>query len=1005
MSINAKLWLIILVIFISIDLLMTGWLILHRFFNNKKTKELKNYKFLINPQEYSKKRKAHLTEEDYYKFRQVVQLDQTKDNELKELIDISKIEKKSLKKLYSPRKLVRLKAVASLGLLGTDTARKGLEKKILKEKDVSVKLYMANAITDIGNNESIPILAYSLINSHRFYRTKVNMLIADFGNEFNSFIPMIENSKHIEMRELIIDYASMYYSENARNFLVTMLQHREEDIQRITEYYNTGVKCCANCTHHTATNRAYYCTIHGQVKREYYCHKYQIMPVSIKAEENYTRLIYKACEVLATYYPKELDKEEYLNSKDVTIKNAAIKALSNRQMGDRTDKLITFLRDSDTARTAGNAISMIIETYPIVLSKISKAFREEKDLVVKKELAQILSGKIEYFILKLSKNDKKIATDIIREILMLGRNSEIIDFLNKNKDVDIENELIAIIIDLLKEDEKLQVELRKYLNERMLKKCGLLPIEENVIAPKIEKDKKLRRTLYITLGVCVFLPPLLYLFVFQEFLQKATFVEGFGTYIVQFNYYLGFYSITINLIYLFLLLLSFIQSKKLEKMWSIKNVSLLFKNKMLPSVSIIAPAYNEEKTIIESANSLLNLKYPDYELIIVNDGSKDNTLEILIKYFNLTRIDYLYEDRLKTKPIRGIYMNRSLPKLIVVDKMNGGKADSLNTGINISGKEYYCGIDADSLLEEDALLKLASLTLDENIETPALGGNILPINGCEVERGQIQKIEIPQNRLARFQTMEYIRSFMAGRLGWARLNSLLIISGAFGLFRKERVISVGGYLTSSGKYEKDTVGEDMELVVRITRLMREMGLKFKIRYSYHANCWTEVPEDLKTLKKQRYRWHKGLIDILNFHDVLIFNPRYGRTGMLAMPYFFFFEMVGPMFEFQGYIMVLLAFVFGLIYKELVLFLFVCTVLMGTLVSISSLLIAENNMKNFKTKDVLILIGYAIIENFGPRQLFSFWRVGAFLQMLTKPGGWDKAERKGFEKHEQGNKVK
>lgn len=451
----------------------------------------------------------------------------------------------------------------------------------------------------------------------------------------------------------------------------------------------------------------------------------------------------------------------------------------------------------------------------------------------------------------------------------------------------------------------------------------------------------------------------------------------------------------ISIIYLGLLILSYISAKKQVRLWKIKNKSLLFKKKMLPSVSIIAPAYNEEKTIIESANSLLNLKYPDYELIIVNDGSKDNTLDVLIKYFNLLRVDYIFDCKLNTKPVRGVYMNRSIPKLIVVDKENGGKADSLNAGINISKREYFCGIDADSLLEDEALLKLASLTLDEGIETPALGGNIFPINGCTIERGQIKNIKIPDNKLARFQTIEYIRAFMSGRLGWAYLNSLLIISGAFGLFRKERVISAGGYLTSSGKYGKDTVGEDMELVVRISRFMRELGHKYRISYAFNANCWTEVPEDLKTLKKQRYRWHKGLIDILTFHKKMLFNPRYGRTGTVALPYFFIFEMMGPIIEIQGYVMVVLALILGLLNKEIALILFVSTILMGVLISVSSLLIAEKDVKYFKPKDLFILIIYSIIENFGPRQLFSLWRVGGYLNMLKKPSGWDKPERKGF----------
>jgi cellulose synthase/poly-beta-1,6-N-acetylglucosamine synthase-like glycosyltransferase len=336
-----------------------------------------------------------------------------------------------------------------------------------------------------------------------------------------------------------------------------------------------------------------------------------------------------------------------------------------------------------------------------------------------------------------------------------------------------------------------------------------------------------------------------------------------------------------------------------------------------------------------------------------------------------------------------------MPKLIVIDKYNGGKADSLNAGINISTKEYFCGIDADSLLEQDALLKLASLTLDHGMETPALGGNIFPINGCSIEKGYIKEIRIPKSKIARVQNMEYIRAFMAGRLGWASLNSLLLISGAFGLFRKDRIIGIGGYLTSSGKYEKDTVGEDMELVVRIRRLMGELGNRYKICYAYHANCWTEVPEDMESLKKQRYRWHRGLIDILIFHKRMLFNPKYGRSGMLAMPYYFLFEMIGPILEFEGYLMVAAAFILGLLNAEITLLLFLSTIFMGVFISVSSLLIAEKDTKYYRRKDLLILILYSFLENFGIRQFISFWRVSGYFRMFGKHGGWGKAERKGF----------
>ncbi|GAU79152.1 glycosyl transferase [Fusibacter sp. 3D3] len=467
-------------------------------------------------------------------------------------------------------------------------------------------------------------------------------------------------------------------------------------------------------------------------------------------------------------------------------------------------------------------------------------------------------------------------------------------------------------------------------------------------------------------------------------------------YVIDFNYTLAYYSVAINVSYLMLMCLSYINVRKQAKLWNFKNISMLFRNKMIPSISIIAPAFNEEKSIVSSVRSLLNLKYPDYELIVVNDGSKDETLSRLIEAFKLIRVDYQYQMSLDTVPIRGIYRNPSLPKLIIIDKSNGGKADALNAGINVANKEYFCGIDADSLLEPEALLRLASLTIDESKETPALGGNVCPINSCKVDKGLITDVVLPKNHLARFQTIEYMRAFMAGRLGWQQMNSLLIISGAFGLFRKDRVISVGGYLTTRGKYKKDTVGEDMEIVVRISRMMRERNLKYKILYAFNANCWTEVPEDLKSLRNQRFRWHRGLIDILYFHRKMMFNRRYGRTGLFVLPYYLIFEAIGPMIEIQGYIMVFIAAILGILDEKIALLLFSATVLLGVLVSITALLIAEREEQIYKFKDIMKLLFYAIIENFGPRQMFSFWRIQGQFHTIFGQSGWGKIKRKGID---------
>ncbi len=933
-------WLIISFVFWGIDFLMIVYMILKRLIIYKNSEKFMKLSTIINiDNEKNKKRKISKMTIEYLEIKKIISLEQEKVNQVEKIVNLKKLEKKYGYFIRSFSKIKRMKSAVYLGLIATEKSREILEKALLREKNYNVKLYMVNALVDINNIDSIDLIVKTIYDAPKFYRTKVNVLISEFGEKFNNYLPKIIKEDNINIKELILDFSSVYFSELTKNYIIS---------------------------------------------------------ISMSTDEKERKLVHRACKILSLYYTKILNRENYLNSSDIKIKKYAIKALGNYSSNEMIYKLINFLQDKQTSRTARNAIFSMIERNPLYINIIADLFLKEKNIELKNELGIILSNKIEYFIMKLLNKNNILSKEIINGTLKMGKTSEIIDFLNKNKNIDIENELIDILKQYVSENENLKLNFEKYLNSRILEKMKLTSYKEEAIIKTHQKDQHMIKSMYILLIFCFLFFPFVFLIKYNNLLLSKTFLQNLRDYIINFNYYLAYYSLSINFIYIILLFFSNINAKNQVKLWELKSMSLLFKKRILPSVSIVAPAYNEAKTIIESANSLLNLKYPDYELIIVNDGSKDDTLPVLINYFNLKRIDYVYESRLKTKEIRGIYVNRSIPKLIVVDKNNGGKADSLNAGINISNKDYFCGIDADSLLEEEALIKLASLTIDENREIPALGGNIFPINGCEIEKGEIKKISIPKNPIAILQTTEYIRAFMAGRMGWAYINSLLIISGAFGLFDKNRVIEAGGYLTSSGIYKKDTVGEDMELVVRLAKNMHEQKEKFKICYSFKANCWTEVPEDLKTLKKQRYRWHRGLIEILVFHKKIILNPKYKKIGFIAMPYFLIFEMMGPIIEIQGYIMVLLSILLGLFNKEIAMLIFSSTILMGIMISVASLLIAEKDTKYFKLKELFKLISYAIIENFGPRQLISLWRVTGYFNAMKKPAGWDKAERKGFE---------
>jgi len=316
----------------------------------------------------------------------------------------------------------------------------------------------------------------------------------------------------------------------------------------------------------------------------------------------------------------------------------------------------------------------------------------------------------------------------------------------------------------------------------------------------------------------------------------------------------------------------------------------------LPTVSIIAPAFNEEKTIIENIKCLLCIQYPNYEIIVVNDGSKDNSLQKLIEYFDLVKVNRAYEANLISEPIKAIYQSRksAYNHLVVIDKENGGKADALNAGINVSQNDLFLAIDVDCIIEPDALLKMVKPFLDDNKHVVIASGGVIRIaNSCEITDGKITKVSYPKNFWAKFEVIEYFRAFTLGRMAWSKLNGLLIISGAFGLFDRKRVVNVGGY-------DRDSVGEDLELVVKLRRYMHEVEKrKYRVAFIPDPLCWTEVPESFTILQRQRNRWTRGAIDTILKHKRMFLNPKYGLIGMLSFPNWVLFEWLAPIIEAIG----------------------------------------------------------------------------------------------------------
>ena len=447
-------------------------------------------------------------------------------------------------------------------------------------------------------------------------------------------------------------------------------------------------------------------------------------------------------------------------------------------------------------------------------------------------------------------------------------------------------------------------------------------------------------------------------------------------------FFLGFF-VALNLSYVILNLVSL----RVIGRDADASASLLlprFFSRLEPPVSVIVPAYNEEATIAGAIRSLLQLEYPELEIVVVNDGSTDATLDVLAREFDLVRFPEAYRVTAPSRPVRRVYRSLRHRNLRVLDKENGGKADAMNAGINAARFPLFCAVDADSVLQRDSLARLVRPFL-EDPTTIACGGTIRVVNGCRVVDGFVEEVGMPRSWLARVQVLEYLRAFLFGRLGWAPLNALPNVSGAFGLFRRTAVLEAGGYRT-------DTVGEDMELVLRLHRLYRLSGRPYRISFVPDPICWTEVPDTLRELKKQRVRWHRGLLESLSANRRLLFHPRGGAAGWLTAPMLLVFEAAGPVVEVTGYVVMATAFALGVISWSSFGAFLLASLGIGTLLSASALLLEELSFHVYqRPRQLRSLLAAMLFENLGYRQLTAFWRiVGMFEWALDRPAPWGAA---------------
>ncbi len=459
--------------------------------------------------------------------------------------------------------------------------------------------------------------------------------------------------------------------------------------------------------------------------------------------------------------------------------------------------------------------------------------------------------------------------------------------------------------------------------------------------------------------------------------------------ILGFNEYVIYYFITLNSVYLLLFLVSLVEVVRFVRRTFFSDYQQLLKSEMTLPISILVPARNEEQGIVDTVRSLLQLNYGEFEILVVNDGSEDGTLERLVRAFDLRTTDRIYRRRLPTGRVRGIYASLEVPNLTVVDKEHGGKSDALNAGINLSRYPLFCSVDADSVIEENALLRVVKPFMEHPEEMVAVGGIVRIVNGCEVRDGRVVKIGLPRRVLPVFQVVEYLRAFLSGRIGWSVLRSLLIISGAFGLYKKSEVIAVGGY-------DSNTDTEDLELVMKLHEGLKRKKARYRIIFVPDPVCWTEVPEKFRSLLLQRNRWHRGLLQSFRLHWRMLLNPKYGVIGVLALPYFLLFEMLGPFVEVLGYLSVLLAWLLGILNTEFFLLFLLVAVFYGIFLSVAAVLLEEISFRRYPSwEDLARLIWYAIWENIGYRQLLAVFKVKAFFDFIRRRRRWGEMGHRGF----------
>lgn len=455
-----------------------------------------------------------------------------------------------------------------------------------------------------------------------------------------------------------------------------------------------------------------------------------------------------------------------------------------------------------------------------------------------------------------------------------------------------------------------------------------------------------------------------------------------GYALTIFNIVMLSYFFLANGVYTVLMMLSlratWLHMRRLEY----QGLDTLHDSPLTPAVAIIIPAWNEQDVIVNAVRSALQVEYPGLQVIVVDDGSSDLTLERLVQGFGLAPKKRTYHANIPTAAIRAYYGTPSIPNLLVVSKIRGGKPDALNAGINLCRAPYFCNLDADCVLETDALLRLMEPVIHSRVHTVVSGGIVRILNGCTTRDGRVVKVCLPPSWLERFQLVEYLRSFLFGRTGWNLLGGTLIVSGALAVFHRATVMEAGGFC-------RDTVTEDMDLIVQLHHWAGLHNRAIRMSFTVDPVCWTECPSTLEMLGRQRRRWQLGLCQTLWKHADILFARNYGVVGWLSFPFHAYVEGLGAAVEFFGYLLVPVGVWLRLIPPAMLVVFILLGIAYGGFLSVGAVLLEELTYRHYpRVRDLLTLLAFAVFENIGYRQLVLSFRFQGVMNFLTGKYHWE-----------------